>query len=64
MTSALMGYYFYRRTVGLSRRLYGWGVLFTLSHYVFGYYVSRILRHSSPSSRSSPKVSHTSIDRN
>ncbi|KAG4411752.1 hypothetical protein IFR04_015114 [Cadophora malorum] len=44
MTSALMGYFFYRRTVGLSRRLYGWGVLFTLSHYVFGYYeVSQVV---------------------
>ncbi|PVH76597.1 hypothetical protein DL98DRAFT_592048 [Cadophora sp. DSE1049] len=44
MTSVLMGYLSYRRTDDLSRRLYGWGVLFALSHYAFGYYeVSQVV---------------------
>ena len=51
MTSALMGYISYRRTNSLSRRLYGCGVLFALSHYVFGYYVSPPALLNSPCSR-------------
>ncbi|KAH7364688.1 hypothetical protein BKA65DRAFT_491869 [Rhexocercosporidium sp. MPI-PUGE-AT-0058] len=37
MTSALAGYLSYRCSNGHSRRLYGWGVVFALAHYAFGY---------------------------
>ncbi|KAH6691222.1 hypothetical protein BKA61DRAFT_715312 [Leptodontidium sp. MPI-SDFR-AT-0119] len=37
MTSAIAGYLSHRCSGGLSRRLYGWGVIFALSHYAFGY---------------------------
>lgn len=46
MTSAIAGYLSHRCSGGLSRRLYGWGVIFALSHYAFGYIVR------SPPSRS------------
>ncbi|KAL2060176.1 hypothetical protein VTL71DRAFT_9571 [Oculimacula yallundae] len=44
LTSSLFGYLSYRSSQNPSRRLYGWGVIFALSHYAFGYVeVSHIL---------------------